>query len=124
MLFGKGFLKLTAPGFHNLGGRLIILIFFSFPIYWTHHGQFHKVIATLEVSGPSHLAASVFSAHPHNLTVDPQNNKEDDSSEDDEGLSSEDEKESEDDAEDSEDGEEDEDITPDARNTGRSNIAQ
>ena len=58
------------------------------------------------------------------LTVDLQDNEEDDSSEDDEGPSSEDDNEFEDDAEDSEDGEEDEDITPDARNTGRSNIAQ
>ena len=55
------------------------------------------------------------------LTVDPQDNEKDDSSEDDQGLSSEDDDESEDDAEESEDGEEGEDITPDGRNTGRSN---
>ena len=55
------------------------------------------------------------------LTVGPQDNEEDDSSEDDEDLSSDDDDESEDDAEDSEDGEEGDDITPDGRNTGRSN---
>ena len=27
----------------DLGGRLIALFFFRVPIYWTHHGQFHKV---------------------------------------------------------------------------------
>ena len=55
------------------------------------------------------------------LTVDPQDNEEDDSSEDDEGPSFEDDNEFEDDAEESEDGEEEEDINPDGRNTGRSN---
>ena len=52
------------------------------------------------------------------LTVGPQDNEEDDSSDDDEDLSSEDNSDSEDDAE---DGEDDEEITPDGRNTGRSN---
>ena len=53
------------------------------------------------------------------LAVNTQDNEEDDSSDNGEGLSSEDDNDSDD--EDDEDGEEEEDITPDGRNTGRSN---
>ena len=62
----------------------------------------------------------LFGTSSHVLTV---GDEEDDSSDDNEDLSSEDDNDSEDDAEDSEDGEgeEEEDITPDGRNTGRSN---
>ena len=56
----------SAEGIWVVG--LLFWFFFRVPIYWTHHGQFHKVIATLEVSGPSHPATSVFSAHPHKLS--------------------------------------------------------
>ena len=54
------------------------------------------------------------------LTVDPQDNEEDDSSDHVEGLSSEDNDDFEDDVDDPENGEEEEDITPDRRNTDRS----
>ena len=65
----------------------------------------------------------LFGTSSQNLTVGQQDNEEDDSSDDEESLSSEDDNDSEDDAEDSEDGEEEgeEYITPDGRNTGRSN---
>ena len=79
--------------------------------------DFQDLSATFE----DQLAQSnVFCTSSQVLTLDSQDNEEEYASDDEEGLRSED-NDREDDADDSENGEVEEDITPDGRNTGRSN---